>query len=68
VQAPEWIAKGSLPQWVFQATGLGLLVFVVIRRVDTDLAVLLPAILSVAGIAAFARFAGRPHAEDNGGK
>jgi cytochrome c biogenesis factor len=63
VPAPEWFSKGSLPQWVFQTTGLGCLVFIVIVNRHQP-AVLLPAVLVVAGVAAFIRYAGGRPARD----
>lgn len=65
---PEWFEKGSLPPWVFQVTGLALLVFVVLRQVERETAILLPAILSIAGIAAFNRWAGKPRGDGDGEK
>lgn len=57
--APEWFSKGSLPQWVFQATGLGLIVYLVITAGKGNLAIVLPVLLTLCGIEAFRRFAGR---------
>lgn len=57
--APEWLTKGSLPQWVFQATGLALIVYLVITQSQGNLAIILPVLLTLCGIEAFRRFAGR---------
>jgi hypothetical protein len=58
VPASPWFSKGSLPPWVFQLTGLGLFVYVVIKKADTDIAILVPGILAMCGIFAFDRWAG----------
>jgi hypothetical protein len=68
VTPPDWFSKGSLPPWAFQLTGIALFVYVVVKKADTDVAILVPGILAFAGIIAFDRWAGgrpAPRARDD---